>query len=144
MLNSRWIFLSSHRLSVDSLFFFLILIMDDILPKEICGYIYQFDPTYREIFSMDVVPYLSTKTLYRCQLKSSNTGNDIFIVLDETHAIATNSLTNPTYRSTIFFHSPMERHQYRDLFECKEIIKTYPTTIKFVDEEMTWAEFCGE
>lgn len=118
--------------------------MYDILPKEICGYIYHLDPTYRDIFSSDVVPYLSTKTLYRCQFKSSKTDDEVFIVLDETHAIVTNSLTIPTYRSTVYFHSPMERHQYRDLFECKEIIKKYPTTIRFVDEDMSWAEFCCE
>jgi hypothetical protein len=118
--------------------------MYDILPSEVCGYIYQLDPTYKEIFSMDIIPYLSTKTLYRCQLKSSKTDNQVFIVLDETHATLTNSLTNPTYRSTIYFYSPMDRHQYRDLFEYKEIIREYPTTIRFINEDMSWEDFCGE
>ena len=111
------------------------------LPSEICGHIYGFDPTFKEIFSKTVIPYLCSKTMYRGRLKCSTDNNELFVFLDETYALVTNSLTNPTYRSTAFFHSIAERHEYRALFEWKEIIRTYPMTISFGNEDMLWEEF---
>jgi hypothetical protein len=112
------------------------------LPIEICRTIYELDPTFRNLFSMTVLPYLCSKIIFRGRLKGYTSNIEAFVILDETYAIVTDSLSTPTYRSVVFFHSTIERREYKTFFEWMEIIKTLPETVFFDNEEMSWAEFC--
>jgi hypothetical protein len=112
------------------------------LPIEICRTIYELDPTFKDLFSMTVLTHLSSNIIFRGRLKGYTSHIEAFVILDETYAIVTDSLSTPTYRSVVFFHSIRERNEYKTFFEWKEIIKTFPETVFFNNEEVSWAEFC--
>jgi len=91
---------------------------------------------------MTVLTHLSSNIIFRGRLKGYTSHIEAFVILDETYAIVTDSLSTPSYRSVVFFHSIRERNEYKTFFEWKEIIKTHPKTVFFNNEEVSWAEFC--
>lgn len=110
------------------------------LPRELWIDIFEYDPTFRSYFSTHVLPHVKEPKLYR--VCSPVSRNIVFISLDKEYAILTNSLTEPSYRSTIFFHRAEERKEYIDLFDVLELIPSPPKTIRFFQDVIPWSEFC--
>jgi hypothetical protein len=110
------------------------------LPRELWIDIFEYDPTYRFYLSSHVLPYLREPKLYRACSPISR--NIVYISLDKEYAILTNSLTEPSYRSTIFFHRAEEKKEYLDLFEVLELIASPPRTVRFFQDIIPWSEFC--
>jgi hypothetical protein len=66
-------------------------------------------------------------------------------MVDEEYAKLMNSVTNPTFCSTIYFselHQP--KREYMKLFEILEMVRHPPdsTPVEFCSEIVTWKEFC--
>ena len=76
------------------------------LPTEIIHFIFLFDNTFKTYFSNHVLPYLAKRRLFQVTPKTSlsfKTQKKLFLMIDEDYAKIMNSLTNPTFCSTIFF-----------------------------------------
>lgn len=118
------------------------------LPHELWKHVFEFDPTFRLHFSNHVVPYLRAQKIYRvhsrryASLSSTADKKDLYIVLEDTHAILTNSLSTPSYQSMIYFYKPQEKKEYIAFFDIQELIPHPPVKIKFFQEWVPWSKFC--
>ena len=68
-------------------------------------------------------------------------------MVDEEYAKLMNSVTNPTFCSTIYFSEPMQpKREYMKLFEILEMVRHPPdsTPVEFCSETVTWKEFCDD
>lgn len=64
-----------------------------LLPNEIQGYIYEFDDTYREYFTKNVLVELKSTKIYKDLVKN----NYILVNLNRNLLSVTNNLANPYY-----------------------------------------------
>jgi len=112
------------------------------LPQDLLGLIYEMDGTYHEYFAEQILPHLERRKVFRVR---SSHSDSLFLMLDEHYAKLLNSLTQPTFCSTIYFSPSQPKSVYVDLFEFVEIIRHPPSTpIDFCSEIMNWKEFCDQ
>ena len=124
------------------------------LPQDLLSFIYEMDGTYHEYFAEHVLPYLEKRKVFRVRSnrsdslssKSSSISSvSLYLVLDENYAKLLNSLTQPTFCSTIYFSPSQPKSEYTNLFELVEIIRHPPSTpIEFCSEIMNWKDFCDQ
>ena len=124
------------------------------LPQDLLGFIYEMDGTYHEYFAEHVLPYLEKRKVFRVRSNrsdslsssiSSISSVSLYLVLDENYAKLLNSLTQPTFCSTIYFSTSQPKSEYTNLFELVEIIRHPPSTpIEFCSEIMNWKDFCDQ
>ena len=97
------------------------------LPEELVRYIYEFDNTYREVF---------TKVLHSRYEIYLMTDTKYFFIFDEFSgkSFLTNSLQNPTWKTTIHTHKNIKK-KYNDLHleNYKSKMKTLYTLKKVSD-----------
>jgi hypothetical protein len=121
-------------------------ISQDTFPQDILSTIFRYDRTYRDYFDDQVVPYLRKRRIYR--VRSSVTLNtNLYLMVEEEYAKLMNSVTNPTFCSTIYFSEPMQpKKDYLRLFEIVDLIRHHPdsTPVEFCSEIVTWKEFCDD
>lgn len=120
-------------------------ISQDTFPQDILSTIFRYDRTYRDYFDDQVVPYLRKRRIYR--VRSSVTLNtNLYLMVEEEYAKLMNSVTNPTFCSTIYFSEPMQpKKDYLRLFEMIELIHHPDSTpVEFCSEIITWKEFCDD
>ena len=121
-------------------------ISQDTFPQDILSTIFRYDRTYRDYFDDQVVPYLRKRRIYR--VRSSVTLNtNLYLMVEEEYAKLMNSVTNPTFCSTIYFSEPMQpKKDYLRLFEIVDLIHHHPdsTPVEFCSEIVTWKEFCDD
>jgi hypothetical protein len=112
-------------------------------PDEILRQIYAFDGTYRVHFEERVLPYLEKRRVFRVQSCSLR---NLYLMVDEDYAKLMNSLTSPTFCSTIYFSAQQTRADYLALFDVLEIIPRHPdsTPVEFCNETFSWKEFCDD
>lgn len=120
-------------------------ISQDTFPQDILSTIFRYDRTYRDYFDDQVVPYLRKRRIFR--VRSSVTLNtNLYLMVEEEYAKLMNSVTNPTFCSTIYFSEPMQpKREYMKLFEILELIRHPDSTpVEFCSEIVTWKEFCDD
>lgn len=112
-------------------------------PDEILRQIFAFDGTYREHFDRKVLPYLEKRRILKvtsCSLRN------LYLMVDEDYAKLMNSLTSPTFCSTIYFSAQQTRADYLALFDIVDIVTHHPdsTPVEFCNETFSWKEFCDD
>lgn len=122
-----------------------------ILPPELIQFIFSFDNTFQKYFSTHVLPYLTKRRLFQVLPKTlsrmsfNNTQKKLYLMIDEDYAKIMNSLTNPTFCSTIFFSKHQPKSEYLDLFHLVTLLQHPPyTPVHFFSETMSWEAFCNE
>jgi hypothetical protein len=116
------------------------------LPQDVLSYIFLFDRTYRDYFQDQIVPYLNKRRIFRVR-SSVSLNTNLYLMVDEDYAKLMNSVTKPTFCSTIYFSEPMQpKREYMKLFEILEMIRHHPdsTPVEFCSEIVTWKEFCDD
>lgn len=108
------------------------------LPNDLVSCIYEYDPTYHQIYKIVILNI--PKYIVFSVIVEKYVSRRFIIDLDNT-MIITNSLTSPSFKSTVYFYNEEDRLSYMALMsDWKRVIKV-PSILYFASKFMSLTEY---